>query len=86
MYPPDSGKAVVPAGMADYLLEGWTYTFMSGNWEWDYQVSGITAGISFVDSIFKDPQMINLDKGMDDGNLGTGGFQKLAGRYTYILE
>jgi prepilin-type N-terminal cleavage/methylation domain-containing protein len=89
-YPPDVNRAVVPPGMALYFgsMLDWTKpTPIGGNWDWDYQVFGFTAGVSVVGSSADVTQMTAIDAKIDDGNLSTGGFQKTAeGRYTSIIE
>ncbi len=88
-YPPDVGPAVIPNGMNDYLGNTvWTEsTPVGGSWDWDVGVFGITAAISLLNSNLGIIQMQQIDDTIDDGDLSTGLFQRLAGnRYAFILE
>jgi len=90
VYPPDVNRAVVPSGMALYFgpTLDWTKpTPIGGNWDWDYNVFGFTAGVSVVNPSADVAQMTEIDAKIDDGDLSTGGFQNTAsGRYTSIIE
>ena len=89
-YPPDVNRGVVPAGMALYF--GPTFDFtkrtpIGGNWDWDYNTFGFTAGVSVVGSGADTTRMSEIDAKIDDGDLSTGGFQETAeDRYTSIIE
>ena len=89
-YPADVNRAVVPPGMALYFgpTLDWTKpTPIGGNWDWDYNVFGFTAGVSVVGSSADVAQMTEIDAKIDDGNLSTGSFQNTASdRYTSIIE
>src|ERR1700736_1999682 len=89
-YPPDVNRGVVPAGMALYFgpTLDWTKpTPIGGNWDWDYQQFGFTAGVSIVGSGADTTRMSEIDAKIDDGDLSTGGFQNTAAdRYTFIIE
>jgi prepilin-type N-terminal cleavage/methylation domain-containing protein len=89
-YPPDVSRGIVPPGMETYFgpTLDWTKpTPLGGNWDWDYNVFGFTAGISAVGTNASTQQMQDIDAKIDDGNLSTGQFQdKGSGRYTLILE
>ena len=66
----------------------WTKpTPIGGNWDWDYNVFGFTAGISVIGSSADVSQVTEIDSKIDDGDLSTGAFRDTTGgRYTYILE
>lgn len=89
-YPPDVNRGVVPAGMAEYFGPTFDFTAktpIGGNWDWDFQVFGFTAGVSVVGSGVGDARMQEIDAKIDDGDLNTGGFQATAAdRYTSIIE
>src|SRR3979490_3370673 len=89
-YPPDVNRGVVPAGMALYFgpTLDWTKpTPIGGNWDWDYNQFGFTAGVSVVGSASPATQFLEIDKKIDDGDLSKGHFQDTAsGRYTDIIE
>ena len=54
--------------------------------ERDYRFNGVTAAISTVLPTANDAQMLEIDAKIDDGNLSSGIFKKLNGRYSYILQ
>ena len=86
-YPADRNAAETPDGSAEYLKSlDWTEaTPAGGQWDWDYNVFGLVAGISVVNP--NHDMMVRADARMDDGNLATGAFRQLfAGRYTHVLE
>jgi type II secretory pathway pseudopilin PulG len=89
-YPADVNRGTVPAGMALYF--GPTFDFtkptpVGGNWDWDYQQFGFTAGVSVIGSGLGDARMTEIDATFDDGDLNTGGLQKTADdRLTLIIE
>ena len=89
-YPADVNRGVVPAGMDLYFGPTFDFTAktpVGGNWDWDYQQFGFTAGVSVVGSGVGDARMKEIDAKIDDGNLNTGGFQSTASdRYTSIIE
>ena len=89
-YPPDVNRAIVPSGMAPYFgpTFDWTKpTPIGGNWDWDNNVFGFTAGVSVVGSSADVSQMTEIDSKIDDGDLSTGAFRDTTGgRYTYVIE
>jgi type IV pilus assembly protein PilA len=89
-YPPDVNRGIVPAGMALYFgpTLNWTKpTPIGGNWDWDYNQFGFTAGVSVVGGNAPIEQMLAIDERIDDGNLSTGHFQdEGATRFSNIIE
>ena len=89
-YPADVTRATVPPGMELYFgpTLDWTKpTPIGGNWDWDYNVFGFTAGVSVVGTSADTMQMTAIDSTIDDGDLSGGGFKDMGGtRYTSILE
>jgi prepilin-type N-terminal cleavage/methylation domain-containing protein len=88
-WPPNAGTGVVPVGMSGEIKdEAWTIAKNSvgGRWNWDFNNNGITAAISCVNATASDAQMTAIDAKIDDGDLTTGSFQKINGRFMYILE
>ena len=88
IWPPNAGNGAVPTGMSgEFRDANWqAVNSLGGRWNWDYKMNGITAGISTVISNADDAQMTEIDAKIDDGDLTSGSFQKLNGRYTYILQ
>jgi prepilin-type N-terminal cleavage/methylation domain-containing protein len=87
-YPRDKTPAQMPDGMADYL-KGFPWaseTVIGGNWDWDYQQFGVTAGISVHSPNWSDAEMVEIDQVIDDGDLSSGQFRKRSGGYIYIIE
>ena len=88
-WPPNAGTGVVPAGMSGEIKDAaWTTAknTVGGRWNWDFNNNGITASISCVNVTASDAQMTAIDAKIDDGDLSTGHFQKVNGRFLYILE
>jgi prepilin-type N-terminal cleavage/methylation domain-containing protein len=88
-WPANAGTGVVPAGMSGEIKDAaWTTAKNSvgGRWNWDFNNNGITASISCVGATASDAQMTAIDAKIDDGDLSTGNFQKVSGRFMYILE
>lgn len=89
-YPPDVNRGVVPPGLATYLdpTFNWTgRTPIGGRWDWDFNVSGVTAAISVVETAGLAAQLQALDEQFDDGNLQTGRFRQLgADRYSVVIQ
>ena len=63
-----------------------TTTPLGGVWDWDYQQGGITAMISVWQPSASDEQLLDIDRTIDDGNLGTGIFRKANNKASYIME
>lgn len=88
-WPPNAGSGVVPAGMSGELKDAaWTTAKNSvgGRWNWDRNNFGGAAVISTANVTASDAQMTAIDAKIDDGDLTTGRFQKVSGRFAYILE
>ena len=88
-WPPNAGTGVVPVGMSGEIKDSaWTTgkNSVGGRWNWDFNLNGITASISCVGVTASDAQMTAIDAKIDDGDLTTGNFQKVNGRFMYILE
>lgn len=88
-WPANGGTGVIPAGMSGELSDAaWTTqkNSVGGRWNWDFNSSGITAGISTTGVTVSDAQMAVIDARIDDGDLSTGRFQKIGTRFTLLLE
>lgn len=89
-YPLDGSSGTIPAGMETYLPEEFEHgTPFGGSWDFEFNDSGVSAavGVHFDGGVDPgDAVMVLVDQAFDDGDLGTGLFQRLAGgRYYYIL-
>jgi type IV pilus assembly protein PilA len=92
-WPGNAGAGAVPPGMSgnDFKVNVWqTTTPIGGRWNWDYYPSlnfGFKAGISISGFTCSDAQLQEIDALIDDGDLSTGNFQKVAAnRASYILD
>lgn len=78
-----------PVPMAgDFRAAAWqTVTAIGGQWNWDKNIAGFTAGISISGFTCTDQQLLEIDTKLDDGDLTTGYFQKVQPtRVMLILE
>ncbi len=92
-YLEDSSSGAVPAGFESYINQAaWARgTPLGGVWDVEYLDNGVTAaiGVHFdgTGATRDDAFMTLIDAMLDDGDLSTGGFRKLAdARYYLILE
>lgn len=89
-WPANTGAGVVPAGMSgDFKQDAWTANpnTLGGRWNWDYGRAEFLAGISVSNFTVTDAQLLEIDAKLDDGNLSTGFFRKIASnRVSYIIE
>jgi len=74
--------------MTEYLSRmHWNLdTALGGQWDWDYQVFGVKAGVSVYQPTASTSQIQRLDEMIDDGNLNTGNFRSRSSGYVYVLE
>jgi len=92
IWPPTAAAGVVPTGMSkDFKEDAWTapVTAIGGRWSWEIDQTEFKAGVSISDPIVPDAQLLQIDAKLDDGNLATGHFQKLATspvKVSYILQ
>ena len=90
-YPEDASSGVIPAGFDDYITNfNWSQTPIGGVWDTEFESFGIISavGVHFdgTGETRDDDYMLNIDAMMDDGDLTTGAFQRLAGdRYYWIV-
>lgn len=87
-YPKDKDPAILPEGMGDYLKGfAWTDdTVIGGQWDWDYEVFGVRAGVALDNPSWGDEQMASVDRIIDDGDLSKGFFRRRPNGYIYVLE
>ena len=88
----DSSSGALPAGFEQYVqAEKWVGgTPIGGVWDAELNSFGITSalGVHFNGSgaTRDDAYMVQLDAAVDDGDLATGGFRKIAAdRYYFII-
>ena len=88
-WPPNAGSGAIPTGMSGSFKEDvWrATTAIGGRWNWEFNRSGIMAGISIAGFTCTEAQLIAIDAKLDDGNLETGTVRlTTSDRFTYILE
>ncbi|MBI4626208.1 MAG: type II secretion system protein [Verrucomicrobia bacterium] len=87
-WPPNVGAGVVPAGLSSAIqVSVWTApTVLKGRWNYDRNIGGIAVAVSLSGSSVTDAQMQEIDAMIDDGDLTAGNFQKITGRFMFILE
>ncbi len=90
-YLPETESGVVPVGFETYIKpEGWVRrTPIGGRWDVEFNTFGVTSalGIHFTGPGQQpdDAYMQEIDAAMDDGDLTTGVFQKLAADRFYFI-
>lgn len=86
-YPADATPGEAPAEMTDALGgTNWTTpTPLGGQWDWDENVFGVTAGISVYQPNRTDADMTEIDRLVDDGDLTTGSFRSRSDGYIYVM-
>jgi len=91
-WPPNAGAGVIPTGMSkDFKEDTWkaAATIIGGRWNWDVNRPEFVAGVSISGATVTDEQLQQIDAKLDDGDLTTGLFQKIAdspARVSYILQ
>lgn len=87
---PDTTPGVFPAELEGYISEKKfeSDTAVGGKWDYDQWDRWDYTSIVGVEGATSDEDVLQLvDKLIDDGNLGTGYFQKLGeGQYYFIIE
>ncbi|HKJ91358.1 MAG TPA: hypothetical protein VJ960_09525, partial [Oceanipulchritudo sp.] len=78
-------SGIIPAGMEGELPKFTEATAVGGNYDWEYQVMSVTAGISIVGSNLDTRLAEKIDEILDDGDLSSGQFISNGARYTYVL-
>ena len=91
-FPEDSASGSLPAGFGDYVQSNYWEggTPIGGVWDSEKDSFGITSGVGVHFDGTGDPRddtyMQQVDRSIDDGDLGSGGFQKIADdRYYFIV-
>ena len=87
-FPPDGFPGSFPAELEAYLPTNIStkQTPVGGMWDWDYEQFGVKAGISVYQPIADADQMQEIDRLVDDGNLGSGNFRARPSGYIYVIE
>ena len=86
-WPAETASGVIPVGMEDRIKSAsWAKTTLGGaHWDWQFAVSGITAGIAMTDGDTTDSQLAEFDKLIDDGNINTGRFRRAGDKPTFVI-
>lgn len=87
-YPADGLPGAFPEEMRPYLPGGVEThaTPVGGMWDWDFEQFGFKAGISVYEPVADLAQMQEVDRIVDDGDLGTGNFRSRSNGYIYVIE
>jgi len=91
-YPADRSPGVIPPEMANYYfpyfkIDWWgNVTELGGAWDWDAGYHGFKFSVSICNPARSREQMEELDRMIDDGNLGSGSFRQVGTQYHYIIE
>lgn len=87
-FPPNGIGALHPnlRGYVPDSVFSSTTTPLGGVWDWDYQQDGFTASISVYLYTVSDAQLLEIDRTIDDGNLGTGLFRKIGSKAVWIIQ
>jgi prepilin-type N-terminal cleavage/methylation domain-containing protein len=86
-YPADRTPGATPPEIASLIGNFFSMTPpIGGQWDWDYQQFGITAGISVYNSPFSTEELQRVDRLIDDDNLFTGTFRQRPSGYIYVIE
>ena len=84
-WPPDANSGIIPTGMEGELPKFTEETAVGGKYDWEFQVMGVTAGISIVGSNLDARLAGKIDEILDDGDLSSGQFIVNGARYTFVL-
>ncbi len=91
-YPADAGCGQCPAGWEDYIdvLHWQRPTPVGGLWDVQFNKSGVTSavGVHFHGANHVNPgdaYMLTIDSAIDNGDLDTGAFQKIADDRYYMI-
>ena len=86
-YPADRTPGVTPPEISSLIGDFFSTTpSIGGQWDWDYQQFGITAGISVYNPPLSTEELQTVDRVIDDNNLFTGAFRQRPSGYIYIIE
>lgn len=86
-WPVETASGVIPVGMEDRIKpETWAKTTLGGaQWDWQFAVAGITAGIAMTGGDTTDSQLAEFDALIDDGNITTGRFRSAGDKPTFVI-
>ncbi len=89
----DGGSGELPAGFGEYIdVNAWTrMTPIGGVWDTEFEDNGVTSalGVHFngTGPTQSDDYMTKIDAMVDNGDLATGGFRKLApNRFYFVIR
>lgn len=91
-WPANGGTGNMPPLFSDYLRPNLFAVPcpLGGQYDWDYQINGVTARIKVVDSDATTATWVRVDQRIDDGDLASGRLQYFPlgaiDRYTWTLE
>lgn len=88
VWPEDGYPSTIPSGMEQLANGLWTSrTAIGGQWDWDFNAHGFTAGVSIVGHTVTDETVLMIDRLIDDGNLSTGSLIRMGDTHlSFIIE
>ncbi|MEM1222015.1 MAG: type II secretion system protein [Verrucomicrobiota bacterium] len=87
-YPEDSTTGQVPTGLEEYInVANWEAgPSIGGQFDVEYADSNILSGVGVVGFNANDSQLLDFENTYDDGDFGTGRYQKISGtRFYYVI-
>ena len=87
-WPPDTTAGTFPNEMAGYFAKRFfeSNTPMGGQWDFEQFDSGVTSAVGVVSPSLPEEEFVKVDSLIDDGNLATGQFRKIADeRYFWVI-
>ena len=85
-WPPDKLPSQTPPEMEGRLSRFERLSPLGGRWDWEYNASGVTAGVSHRLAGVNNKLLLTIDEVLDDGNLATGRVRLIyPNQLTYIL-
>lgn len=88
LWPPDTTSGSFPNEMLGYFSERFfeSATPMGGRWDFEQFDSGVTSAVGVVSPTLDEEDLAKTDEIIDDENLATGQFRKLADdRYFWVI-
>ncbi len=87
-WPPDTTSGVFPSELAGYFAQRFfeSSTPMGGKWDYEQFDSGVTSAVGVVSPTLPEEDIEKVDSLIDDGNLTTGQFRRIADdRYFWVI-
>ncbi len=88
LYPPDTSTGVWQNELSGYVSEAFfeNETSLGGNWDIEYNDNGVTSAVGVADATSLAEDFVKVDDLIDDGDLSSGRFRQINGRYYWIIQ